>query len=58
MAFPATRELLFWVIGEMGKVDRGNRSHRSSCYKGDVAAVAYDDFGALINSRPALEEMQ
>lgn len=43
----------YW--GEMGKVDRGN-SHRSSCYKGDVAAVTYDNFGALISNRPALEE--
>jgi len=58
MAFPVTKELLFWLIGEMGKVDREKKSHRSSCYGGDITVVAYDNFGALINGRPTLEEMQ
>lgn len=58
MAFPVTKKLLFWVTGEMGKVEREKKSHRSNCYGGDITVVAYDNFGALINSRPTLEEMQ
>jgi len=27
MAFPVTKELLFWLIGEMGKVDREKKSN-------------------------------
>lgn len=58
MAFPVTKELLFWVTGEIGKVDREKKSRRSNCYGGDITVAAYDNFGALINSRPTLEEMQ
>ena len=57
MAFPMTKELLFWHTGEMGKADRENKS-QGQLLRADITVVAYDSFGALINSRPTREEMQ